>query len=169
MSYASFDPNASTGGPKSEEKYREWELQPQNEYRFELAPNTSIGIKVRGCRGVNVRLNLLHRRIRVYQLVDGYAECFGIELATGISYLFGGECKAVIYTHSGCTLEMSFPFDAGPSLQNLTISPLTYMGSPQQNTPRKRRPWATINLQASYSSRCEFFHWRLQTEHLWMG
>ena len=47
MSYASFDPNTSTDGPKSEEKYREWELQPQNEYRFELAPNTSIGIKVR--------------------------------------------------------------------------------------------------------------------------
>ena len=51
MSYASFDPNASTGGPKNEEKYREWELQPQNEYRFELAPNTSIGIKVRSRRG----------------------------------------------------------------------------------------------------------------------
>ena len=38
MSYAST---------KSGEKYREWELQPQNEYRFELAPNASIGIKVR--------------------------------------------------------------------------------------------------------------------------
>ena len=48
-SYAFFDPNAS-GGVKSEEKYREWELQSQNEYRFELAPNTSIGIKVRVCR-----------------------------------------------------------------------------------------------------------------------
>ena len=78
---------------------------------------------------VNVRLNLLHQRIRVYQLVDGYAECFGIELATGISYLFGGECKAVIYTHSGCTLEMSLSLDARPSLQGLTISPLTCMGS----------------------------------------
>ena len=50
MSYASFDQNASTSDPKSREKCREWELQPQSEYRFELAPNTSIGIKVRGCR-----------------------------------------------------------------------------------------------------------------------
>lgn len=48
MSYASFDPNA-TSDSKSGEKYREWELQPQNEYRFELAPDSSIGIKVRGC------------------------------------------------------------------------------------------------------------------------
>ena len=47
MSYPSFDPNQSTAGPKTEEKCRDWELQPQNEYRFELAPNTSIGIKVR--------------------------------------------------------------------------------------------------------------------------
>src|ERR1700760_2888745 len=98
MSYASFNPNASPGGPKNEEKYREWGLQPQNEYRFELAPNTSIGIKVRPRRGVSVRPNLPRQPIRMYQLVDGYAECFGIELATGISYLFGGECKAVIYT-----------------------------------------------------------------------
>lgn len=43
----------------------------------------------------------------MHQLLDGYADCFGTELATGIAYLFGGECKAVIYTHSGCTIEMS--------------------------------------------------------------
>jgi len=65
MSYTSFDPNTSTGGPKSEEKYREWELQPQNEYRFELAQNTSIGIKVSSRRGVNMRLNPLRRRVSV--------------------------------------------------------------------------------------------------------
>jgi hypothetical protein len=51
MSYASFDPNSSTSDPNNSKKYREWELQPQSEYRFELAPNTSIGIKVRGRRG----------------------------------------------------------------------------------------------------------------------
>lgn len=84
MSYTPADLGESTSGPKSDEKYREWVLQPQSEYRFELAPNTSIGIK----------------------LVDGYAECFGIELAARIAYLFGGECKAVIYTHSGCTIEV---------------------------------------------------------------
>lgn len=48
-----------------------------------------------------------NQRIGTRQLVDGYAECFGTELAAGIAYLFGGECKAVIYTHSGCTLEIS--------------------------------------------------------------
>jgi len=41
---------ASTSDPKSDEKFREWELQPQSEYRFELAPNTCIGIKVRSHR-----------------------------------------------------------------------------------------------------------------------
>lgn len=41
---------ASTSHPKSEDKFREWELQPQSEYRFELAQNTCIGIKVRSRR-----------------------------------------------------------------------------------------------------------------------
>jgi len=67
-----------------------------------------------------VRLNLHHRLIRLYYLVDGHAERFGIELTTGISYLFGG----VIYTHSGWALEMSFSPDAGLFLQSLTIYPL---------------------------------------------
>lgn len=48
MSYTPPDLDESTSDPKSDEKYREWVLQPQSEYRFELAPNTSIGIKVRG-------------------------------------------------------------------------------------------------------------------------
>lgn len=48
MSCAPLDPNESNSDPKSDEKYREWVLQPQSEYRFELAQNTSIGIKVRG-------------------------------------------------------------------------------------------------------------------------
>lgn len=39
-----------TSDPKTAEKSREWVLQPQSEYRFELAPNTSIGIKVRSRR-----------------------------------------------------------------------------------------------------------------------
>ena len=43
-----LDPNESTSDLKSNKRYREWVLQPQSEYRFELAPNTSIGIKVRG-------------------------------------------------------------------------------------------------------------------------
>ena len=57
MSYPSFDPNQSTAGPKTEEKCRDWELQPQNEYRFELAPNASIGIKVRIRRNRQRALN----------------------------------------------------------------------------------------------------------------
>ena len=59
----------------------------------------------------------------MHQLVGGYAECFGTELATGISYLFGGECKAVIYTHSGCTLEMSL-------VRSLTVTSEPYPFSP---------------------------------------
>ena len=43
--------------------------------------------------------------------------------ATGISYLFGRACKAVIYTHSVCTLGMSSSLDARPLLQSLAISP----------------------------------------------
>ena len=107
------------------------------------------------------------RRIGTHQLVDGYAECFGAELATGIAYLFGGECKAVIYTHSGCTLEMSLLFVPSTSLQSLTPSSLTSMENPQQNTPLRRRPWVTISLQVYFSSKCVFCRWRQQLGLRW--
>ena len=42
--------HAQASNQKNNERSREWVLQPQNEYRFELAQNTSIGIKVRSRR-----------------------------------------------------------------------------------------------------------------------
>ncbi|KZV85518.1 Clp1-domain-containing protein [Exidia glandulosa HHB12029] len=63
---------------------KEWLLQPESEYRFELDPGTSLAITV----------------------VRGTAEVFGAELAPGRTYLFGHECKAAIFTWEGCTLEV---------------------------------------------------------------
>lgn len=152
MSSASLNPNESTSDPKSDEKYREWVLQPQSEYRFELAPNTSIGIKVRAFFYPRPTLN---RRV---QLVNGYAECFGNELATRIVYLFGGECKAAIYTHSGCKIEISVGSISVYRPWPYHFSLLTSMANPLQNIPRKRQPWATIGLRAYCSSRCVSWH-----------
>ncbi|KAH9846088.1 Pre-mRNA cleavage complex II protein Clp1-domain-containing protein [Lenzites betulinus] len=64
---------------------KQWTLQPESEYRFELDPGTSLAIK----------------------LVNGYAEVFGAELAEGKTYLFGQECKAAVYTWQGCTIEVT--------------------------------------------------------------
>ncbi|KII89197.1 hypothetical protein PLICRDRAFT_687666 [Plicaturopsis crispa FD-325 SS-3] len=72
---------------ESAAKPREWHLDPETEYRFELDPGTSLAIK----------------------LVRGHAEVFGAELAEGKPYLFGSECKAAVYTWQGCTIEMSQP------------------------------------------------------------
>ncbi|KAF8350494.1 Pre-mRNA cleavage complex II protein Clp1-domain-containing protein [Amanita rubescens] len=66
---------------------KEWKLEPETEYRFELDPGTSLAIK----------------------LIEGYAEIFGFELVEGKSYIFGSECKAAVYTWQGCTIEMSQP------------------------------------------------------------
>ncbi|KAI9069980.1 hypothetical protein FKP32DRAFT_1663111 [Trametes sanguinea] len=64
---------------------KQWSLQPESEYRFELDPGTSLAIK----------------------LVNGHAEIFGAELAEGKTYLFGQECKAAVYTWQGCTIEVT--------------------------------------------------------------
>ncbi|KAH9981100.1 hypothetical protein BGW80DRAFT_1162256 [Lactifluus volemus] len=63
---------------------KEWVLEPETEYRFELDLGTSLAIKV----------------------LKGHAEVFGAELADGRYYLFGHECKAAIFTWQGCTIEM---------------------------------------------------------------
>ncbi|KAF9469333.1 Pre-mRNA cleavage complex II protein Clp1-domain-containing protein [Collybia nuda] len=64
---------------------REWKLEPETEYRFELDPGTSLAIK----------------------LVRGYAEVFGAELAEGKYYIFGSECKAAVFTWQGCVIEVT--------------------------------------------------------------
>ncbi|EIM90343.1 Clp1-domain-containing protein [Stereum hirsutum FP-91666 SS1] len=66
---------------------KEWILDPETEYRFELDPGTSLAIK----------------------LSKGHAEVYGAELAEGKTYLFGKECKAAVFTWQGCTIEMSHP------------------------------------------------------------
>ncbi|KAH9035396.1 Clp1-domain-containing protein [Lactarius pseudohatsudake] len=65
---------------------KEWVLDRETEYRFELDPGSSLAIR----------------------LLRGFAEVFGAELAEGKYYLFGHECKAAVFTWQGCTIEMSF-------------------------------------------------------------
>ncbi|KIL69980.1 hypothetical protein M378DRAFT_118800 [Amanita muscaria Koide BX008] len=64
---------------------REWKLEPESEYRFEMDPGTTLAIK----------------------LIVGHAEIFGFELVEGKWYLFGYECKAAVYTWQGCTIEVA--------------------------------------------------------------
>ncbi|KAJ7219572.1 Pre-mRNA cleavage complex II protein Clp1-domain-containing protein [Mycena pura] len=66
---------------------KEWTLDPETEYRFELDPGESLAVK----------------------LIHGHAEVFGAELAANHPYLFGQECKAAVFTWRGCTIEMSHP------------------------------------------------------------
>ncbi|KAF7363717.1 mRNA cleavage and polyadenylation factor CLP1 [Mycena sanguinolenta] len=73
---------ASEGAPIES---KEWTLDPETEYRFELDPGTSLAIK----------------------LIRGHAEVFGAELAANKPYLFGSECKAAIFTWRGCTIEVT--------------------------------------------------------------
>ncbi|KAL5490182.1 CLP1 [Sanghuangporus weigelae] len=68
----------------SDEQTKTWVLEPETEYRFELDPDTTLAIK----------------------LIKGQAEIFGAELAEGVVYLCGLECKAAAYTWQGCTLEI---------------------------------------------------------------
>jgi len=64
---------------------KEWVLEPETEYRFELDPGSSLAIKV----------------------LKGHAEVFGAEFADGKYYLFGHECKAAVFTWQGCTIEVT--------------------------------------------------------------
>ncbi|KAI0723768.1 Pre-mRNA cleavage complex II protein Clp1-domain-containing protein [Cerioporus squamosus] len=73
------------GGENVNVHTRQWTLQPESEYRFELDPGTSLAIK----------------------LVTGHAEIFGAELADGKAYVFDQECKAAVFTWQGCTIEVT--------------------------------------------------------------
>jgi polyribonucleotide 5'-hydroxyl-kinase len=81
---------------------KEWKLEPETEYRFELDPGTTLAIKV--CLGNSTSHSTI---LNVTQLVSGEAEVFGAELPEGKPYLFGSECKASVFTWQGCTIEMS--------------------------------------------------------------
>ncbi|KAJ3712227.1 Pre-mRNA cleavage complex II protein Clp1-domain-containing protein [Lentinula raphanica] len=64
---------------------KEWALDAETEYRFELDIGTSIAIT----------------------LVRGRAEIFGAELVEGKPYIFGSECKAAVFTWVGCTIQVT--------------------------------------------------------------
>ncbi|KAJ3780149.1 Pre-mRNA cleavage complex II protein Clp1-domain-containing protein [Lentinula aff. detonsa] len=64
---------------------KEWILDAETEYRFELDAGTSLAIT----------------------LVRGRAEIFGAELVERKPYLFGSECKAAVFTWVGCTIEVT--------------------------------------------------------------
>ncbi|TDL25011.1 Clp1-domain-containing protein [Rickenella mellea] len=64
---------------------KEWILDPETEYRFELDQGTTLAVK----------------------LTRGHAEIFGAELAEGKTYLFGSECKAAVFTWQGCTIQVT--------------------------------------------------------------
>ncbi|KZT09713.1 uncharacterized protein LAESUDRAFT_810681 [Laetiporus sulphureus 93-53] len=84
----SLDSDGGTPHPselKVDGNTKQWVLEPETEYRFELDPGTTFAIK----------------------LVHGQAEIFGAELAEGKTYLFGLECKAAVYTWQGCTIEVT--------------------------------------------------------------
>lgn len=85
---------------------REWVLESETEYRFELDPGSSLAIKVRPWSRPTTRVTIYRKNL---QVLKGHAEVFGAELADGKYYLFGHECKAAIFTWQGCTIEMSPP------------------------------------------------------------
>ncbi|KAF3936135.1 hypothetical protein ABW19_dt0200646 [Dactylella cylindrospora] len=66
------------------------DLKPTHEFRFEVAPSSSVTIK----------------------LTSGTAELFGTELSKGLPYTFTG-CKLAIYTWTGCTLSI----EGSPSVE----------------------------------------------------
>ncbi len=82
---------------------KEWVLEPETEYRFELDPGTSLAVKA-GPRQCFSRISLTAQGI---QLSRGHAEIFGFELVEGQTYVFGAECKGAIFTWQGCIIEMS--------------------------------------------------------------
>jgi polyribonucleotide 5'-hydroxyl-kinase len=62
---------------------KKWTLEKETEFRFEVAEGSNVKIK----------------------LVDGFAECFGAEIAKGKEYSFSN-CNSCIFTWQGCTIEV---------------------------------------------------------------
>lgn len=87
------------------ETAKEWILDAETEYRFELDSGTTLAIKVRPRGYTSQKYYVLLSTI--FELVRGTAEVFGCELAEGKIYVFAYECKAAIFTWHGCTLQMS--------------------------------------------------------------
>jgi len=77
--------NESAAEPVPPPPSKEWTLEENSEYRFEVDSSGSIAIKLKK---------------------GGAAEIFGAEMAPEKLYVFGQECKAAVFSWSGCTLEV---------------------------------------------------------------
>lgn len=86
-----------------EKRSREWVLDAETEYRFELDAGSSLAIKV---MYFSALLSSMTDGFWL-QLLRGRAEIFGAELVDGKIYLFYEECKAAVFTWQGCTIEIS--------------------------------------------------------------
>lgn len=82
---------------------REWKINAQSEYRFEVDAKHPIAIKVRYMLQKNK--SPPPKRTRS-QVIDGHAELFGSEMAPGRMYLFSYECKAAVFSWEGCTIQI---------------------------------------------------------------
>jgi polyribonucleotide 5'-hydroxyl-kinase len=76
------------------------ELQPNSEWRFEVAFGQGVEVKV--CRSILHELN----KLMVSKVLSGKAEIFGTELALNHTYTFRG-IKSSVFTYHGCRLEVS--------------------------------------------------------------
>lgn len=89
-----------------EKRSREWVLDAETEYRFELDVGSSLAIKV-------MYSSTIFGHITDgfwLQLLRGRAEIFGAEMVDGKIYLFYEECKAAVFTWQGCTIEISLSY-----------------------------------------------------------
>lgn len=128
---------------------KEWHLQPENEYRFELDPESSLAIKV---LVISLPFHLPHTP----QLLKGHAEIFGAELAEGRSYLFGSECKAAVFTWHGCTIQMSLPLFS--SFSTFSSHPYTSPDVHPQSMSQMKPQCQPMPIYISHSSRCGSVH-----------
>jgi polyribonucleotide 5'-hydroxyl-kinase len=62
---------------------KKWTLEKETEFRFEVNEGSTVKIK----------------------LIDGFAECFGAEIAKGKEYSFSN-CNSCIFTWQGCKIEV---------------------------------------------------------------
>lgn len=128
---------------------KEWVLEPESEYRFELDPGTSLAITA--CLLVHSSPVFLPGDA---QVVRGTAEIFGAELAARRTYLFGYECKAAIFTWEGCTLEMSNAAVLAPACLQYYRS--TFAAGPRQSMSQTRQTCGPAQTCTSCLRKCAY-------------
>ncbi|SRR5229473_1510062 len=141
----------STSNPGSSNT-REWVLEPETEYRFELDPGNTLAIRVSPRSQSITRMMIKDKNL---QVLKGHGEVFGAELADGKYYLFGHECKAAIFTWQGCTIEMSSSFEFCPHHRSYQ-SPSTSQEHRRQTMSLMRRPCTPTRMSILPSKRCAY-------------